>query len=232
MEKMEYILLFLEGMLTFLSPCILPMFPLYLAYFSGESGGKRRGRTGMLLNVAGFILGFTVVFTLIGTMAGTFGVWLKEYQRLVNLFSGVVVTVFGLNYAGVLKLGFLEKSYRMNLEIQSFRFFSSVLFGIVFAIGWSPCVGTFLGAALMIAVQAGNSARGAGMLFVYSMGLGVPFALCGLFLDSLKGTVSFFKRHYGVINKISGIILILLGISMMTGTFYQILSILTGSGVR
>ena len=229
---MEYILLFLEGMITFVSPCILPMLPLYIAYFSGESGEGNRGRAGMLMNLLGFIVGFTIVFTLIGTMAGTLGAWLNHYQKLVNLLSGAVVTVFGLNYAGVLKLGFMERSYRMNLEIQSFQFFSSVLFGIVFAVGWTPCVGTFLGSALMIAMQAGNSAKGAGMLFVYSMGLGVPFVLCGMFLDSLKGTVSFFKKHFNVINRISGIILILLGISMMTGTFYKILSILTGSGVR
>lgn len=228
---MEYVLLFLEGMITFISPCILPMFPLYLSYFSGKNEESSRSRAETFLNVAGFILGFTVVFTLIGSMVGTLGAWIKEYQSLANFVSGLVVTVFGLNYAGFFKIHFLEKSRRIDLEIQTFRFFSSLLFGMIFAIGWTPCVGTFLGSALMIAVQSGSTAKGAGMLFVFSMGLGVPFALCGIFLDSLRETFSFFKRHYGVINKVSGIILIITGISMMSGTFYQLLSISTGGAI-
>lgn len=231
-EFMEYVLLFLEGMITFLSPCILPMLPLYISYFSGAGSGEDRGRYGVLINAAGFVVGFTAVFTLIGTMAGTFGAWLKEYQRIVELVSGAVIVIFGLNYIGILKLKILEKSYRMNLEIRTFRFFSSILFGIIFAVGWTPCVGTFLGSALMVAVQAGAAVKGAGMLFVYSMGLGIPFVLCGVFIDSLKGTFSYLKRHYDVINKVSGTILVIMGIAMMTGTFNRVLAIFTGSGIR
>lgn len=226
---MEYLLLFLEGMITFLSPCILPMFPLYISYFSGEDSRDKRG---MMLNVTGFILGFTVVFTLIGILAGTLGVWLKEYSGIVNLVSGAIVVVFGLHYTGILKFGFLEKSHRMNWQVETFHFFSAFLFGMVFAIGWTPCVGTFLGSALMLAVQTGGTGKGAMMLFVYSMGLGIPFALGAMFLDSLKNTFAFFKRHYGVINRISGGVLMVMGIAMMTGKFQQWISFLTGGIIR
>lgn len=224
---MEYFLLFLEGIITFISPCILPMFPLYVSYFSGGNLEDKKEKYSTIWNVTGFVLGFTVIFTMIGAMAGTFGALIKDHQEIVNLISGAVVTVFGLNYIGILKIGFLARSFRFDYEIKTARFFSAVLFGIVFAIGWTPCVGTFLGSALMIAVHSGDAIKGTVMLLIYSVGLGIPFVLCGIFIDSVKGTFAFFKRHYGIINKISGMILVVIGITMMTGTFYKVLSILT-----
>ncbi len=224
---MEYFLLFLEGVITFLSPCILPMFPIYISYFAGEDTGYTGKGYRSLLNALGFVLGFTVIFTMIGMMAGTFGAWLQEYQQIVNVISGVVVIVFGLNYTGILKIRLLEKSYRMDVEIETFHFLSAVLFGIVFAIGWTPCVGTFLGSALMIAVQSGSTMKGMVMLLIYSGGLGVPFILCSIFIESLKGTFDLFKRRYGIINKIAGTILIITGVTMMTGTFNKLLSVFT-----
>lgn len=222
---MEYILLFLEGMITFLSPCILPMLPVYLSYFSGSDSGEIKERHSVIRNTAGFVLGFTLVFTITGAFAGTFGAMIKTHQEIVNIICGAIVTVFGLNYMGILKIGFLAKSHTVHHEIKMVRFLSAVLFGVVFSVGWTPCVGTFLGSALMIAVSSGGTAKGVGMLFVYSIGLGIPFLLCGVFIDSLKGTVSFIKRHYGIINKIAGGILIVTGILMMTGMFYQWMSV-------
>lgn len=223
---MEYFLLFLEGMITFISPCILPMIPVYISYFSGGSTGETEGKYSMIRNVTGFILGFSIVFTLIGALAGSLGALIKTHQGIVNFICGTIVTVFGLNYIGVFKLKFLKKSYRIHYEIKTFRFLSSILFGMVFSIGWTPCVGTFLGSALMIAVSSGDTTKGILMLLTYSIGLGIPFMLCGIFIDSLKGTFSFLKQHYDLINKVSGAILVITGILMMTGMFYKAISIL------
>lgn len=223
---MEYFLLFLEGMITFLSPCILPMIPIYISYFSGGNTGETEGKYRVVWNTAGFVAGFTVIFTMIGAMAGTFGALIKTHQGIVNLLCGAVVVVFGLNYMGVLKLRFLAKSYRVDYEMKTVRFLSSVLFGMVFSIGWTPCVGTFLGSALMIAVSSGDTIKGVVMLLIYSLGLGIPFMLCGIFIDSLKGAFALFKMHYGLINKIAGGILVVTGISMMTGLFNKLISML------
>lgn len=222
---MEYLLLLLEGMLTFISPCILPMIPVYISYFSGGNT-KEEEKYSVIWNVAGFVAGFTIIFTTIGAMAGTFGALIKTHQGIINLMCGAIVTVFGLNYMGVLKIRFLDKSVRITYEIKTARFFSSVLFGMIFSIGWTPCVGTFLGSALMIAVYSGNAMKGVVMLLIYSIGLGIPFILCGIFIDSVKGTFAVFKTHYSLINKIAGSILTVTGISMMTGMFNKMISIL------
>lgn len=223
---MEYILLFLEGMLTFISPCILPMIPIYISYFSGGDTEETKERYSGVWNVGGFVLGFTVVFTMIGAMAGTFGAMIKTHQEIVNFVCGVIVMVFGLNYMGILKIKILSKSYQIHYEIKTIRFFSSILFGMVFSIGWTPCVGTFLGTALMIAVSSGNTIKGVLMLLIYSIGLGIPFMLCGIFIDSLKGAFSFLKKHYDLINKVAGGTLVVTGVLMMTGMFYKMISIL------
>ena len=223
---MEYVLLFLEGMITFISPCILPMIPVYISYFSGGNTKEAEERYGVVRNAAGFVLGFTIVFTLIGALAGSFGALIKTYQETVNLICGAIVMVFGLKYMGILKLRFLAKSYRVNYEIKTIRFLSAILFGMVFSIGWTPCVGTFLGSALMIVVSSGDAAKGVIMLLLYSIGLGIPFLLCGIFIDSLKGTFSFLRNLYDWINKVAGGILVVTGILMMTGKFYKMISIL------
>lgn len=223
---MEYLLLFLEGMLTFISPCILPMIPVYISYLSGGNTGEVEDRYSTVRNVTGFVLGFTIIFTLVGALAGTFGALIKTHQGIVNFICGAVVTVFGLHYMGILKLKFLEKSIRIDYEIKTVRFISSVLFGMIFSIGWTPCVGTFLGSALMIAVSSGDTVKGVVMLLIYSFGLGISFLMCGIFIDSLKEAFSFIKKHYGVINKVSGGILVVTGILMMTGMFYKIMSML------
>lgn len=224
---MEYILLFLEGIITFISPCILPMLPIYISYFTGESGEDNKSRYNTVINTLGFVLGFTVVFTLLGILAGTLGGLIKEYNSIVNIISGVIVIIFGMNYIGIFKIKFLERSFKINIKIRTFKFLSSIIFGMIFAIGWTPCVGTFLGAALMIAINSKEVFKGAIMLLVYSVGLGIPFVICAVFIDSIKGTFNFVKRNYKVINKISGIILIITGIAIMTGYLNRILSILT-----
>lgn len=224
---MEYFLLFLEGIITFISPCILPLLPLYVSYFVGGNEENDKIKYNALVNSLGFVLGFTTIFTLLGTLAGTFGSFIKEQSTIINILGGFIVVLFGANYMGILKIPFLERSLKMRAEIKTLKFLSSILFGMIFAIGWTPCVGTFLGTALMIAVNSQDATSGTLMLLVYSIGLGIPFVICAILIDKLKGTFNFIKRNYKVINRISGIILVIIGISIMTGYLNKILSLLT-----
>lgn len=224
---MEYILLFLEGIITFISPCILPMLPIYISYFAGGDFENKESKYGALKNSIGFVIGFTIVFTLLGTLAGTLGNFIKEYYNILNIIGGAIIIIFGLNYIGVFKIGFLEKSYKVDINVNPFKFLSAMVFGMVFAVGWTPCVGTFLGSALMIAANSQNVLTGAAMLLVYSIGLGIPFIISAVLIGSLKETMDFIKRNYKVINMISGAILIIIGIAMMTGYLNRILSILS-----
>ncbi len=220
---MQYIVSFLEGIITFVSPCLLPMLPLYISYFAG--GGERNTKT-TLKNAFGFVLGFTTVFVAMGALAGTVGAFLKEYQTAVNIVSGLIVIFFALNFLGVFKLNIFKGSNK-KVDTSNLGFFSSLVFGIIFSIGWTPCVGAFLGSALMLASQQGHVLTGMIMLLLYSAGLGVPFILSAILIDKLKSTFDFIKKHYKVINTVSGIILIIVGILMATGTLGSLLSFLS-----
>ena len=209
---MQYLISFLEGIITFISPCLLPMLPIYISYFAG--GGERTGKK-TLINALGFVLGFTVVFVALGALAGTLGSFLRKYQTWVNIIGGLIVIVFGLNYLGVLKLNlFRGFGGRTPGEMG---FFSAVLFGIVFSVGWTPCVGAFLGSALMLASQQGHVLEGMGMLLAYSLGLGVPFLVSAVLIDRLKSAFDWIKRNYKIVNILCGSLLILVGILMATG---------------
>jgi len=219
----QYLISFLEGIITFISPCLLPMLPIYISYFAG--GGERSTRK-TLTGAAGFVLGFTLVFVLMGALAGTLGGALKAHQQLVNLVSGAVVILFGLNYLGVLRLNLFRGSgYRM--ESRDLGFGSAVVFGVIFSVGWTPCVGAFLGSALMLASQQGQVLTGMLMLLCYSLGLGVPFMLSAVLIDRLKTAFDFIKRNYQVINLICGVLLVLVGILMATGLLGRLLAVLS-----
>lgn len=217
---MQYVISFLEGIITFVSPCILPMLPVYISYFAGgESGNKQT-----LKNATGFVIGFTIVFVVLGAFAGVIGSLLQRYETMVNLVTGAVVVVLGLNFIGVLNIGFLNGSRKANVEFQRIGFGTSVLFGVVFSVGWTPCVGAFLGSALMMASQKGTVTAGILMLVLYSAGLGIPFIISALLLDRLKETFQIIKKNYRMINLVSGIFLVIVGIMMMTGTFGYLLA--------
>lgn len=212
---MAYLISFLEGIITFISPCLLPMLPIYITYFMG--GGERK-TTKTVANAIGFVLGFTLMFMMMGALAGTIGSFLKQYQTYVNIISGVIVIFFGLNFLGIIKMNIFKGSNK-SLKQKDMGFFASILFGIIFSIGWTPCVGAFLGSALMLASQEGHVLKGMTMLLFYSLGLGIPFVFSAFLIDYLKGTFQFIKKHYKVINTLSGIFLIVIGILMATGMF-------------
>ena len=219
---MQYLISFLEGIITFISPCLLPMLPIYLTYFAG---GGQRSLAKTLRCAVGFVLGFTVLFVAMGGLAGTVGSFLTRYQTAANLICGAVVILFGLNFAGILKLNLFSGS-RRTVDTSSLNFFSSFLFGVVFSVGWTPCVGVFLGSALMLASQRGHALEGMAMLLCYSLGLGVPFLLSAVLIDRLKSTFDWIKRHYTVINLVCGWLLVLIGLSMATGLLGRLLSAL------
>lgn len=219
---MQYFISFIEGIITFISPCLLPMLPIYISYFAG--GGSRTIRK-TLANAVGFVIGFTIVFVSMGALASTIGSFLKNYQVLVNIISGIIVIIFGLSYIGVIKIN-VFKGHTGSMETKDMGFFSAFLFGLIFSIGWTPCVGTFLGSALMLASTQGKVMIGVIMLLCYSMGLGIPFVLSAVLIDKLKNVFGFIKKHYDIINKVSGILLIIVGISMTTGFLGRLLNLL------
>ena len=220
---MQYVISFLEGIITFISPCLLPMLPIYISYFAG--GGERTSRR-TLVNALGFVLGFTILFTAMGALAGTLGSFLIKHQTAVNIISGIIVIFFGLSYLGVFRLNIFRGS-RFTMDSDNMGFISSILFGVIFSVGWTPCVGAFLGSALMLASQQGHVLTGVLMLLCYSLGLGIPFLISAVLIDKLKSAFAFIKKNYRIINIICGLLLILVGILMATGTMGRLLNILS-----
>ncbi|MEF9915906.1 MAG: cytochrome c biogenesis protein CcdA [Lachnospiraceae bacterium] len=221
---MQYVLLFLEGIITFISPCLLPMLPIYISYFAANDDGDKAKA---FFNSIGFVLGFTFVFITLGAFAGSIGQLLKNYSTILNLFTGFIVICFGLNFLGILKIGFLNRTHRGETNTQKLGFFSSILFGIIFSIGWTPCVGAFLGSALMLAGQQGSTLQGILMLLAFSAGLGIPFIISAILIEELKSTFILIKKNYKIINRISGGLLVVIGLLMMTGLMGYFLSLLT-----
>ena len=215
---MQYFITFLEGIITFISPCLLPMLPVYVSYFAG--GGERTTRK-TLTNSLGFVSGFTLVFVLMGALAGTLGGFLKQHGRLLDLITGAIVILFGLHFLGVFRWN-IFRGMKAS-QPKEMHFFSSALFGMVFSVGWTPCVGAFLGSALMLASQQGSAAVGMGMLLCYSLGLGIPFVLSAVLIEKMKEAFAAIKRHYGVINKVCGGLLVVMGVLMATGTMNALL---------
>ena len=220
---MQYIISFLEGIITFISPCLLPMLPIYISYFAG---GGERTTAKTVRGALGFVTGFTLVFMAMGALAGTVGSFLKAHQTAVNIVSGLVVIFFGLNFLGVFKLNLFRGTDR-SVDTDNMGFFSAALFGMIFSIGWTPCVGAFLGSALMLASQQGHVVEGMLMLLAYSMGLGIPFILSAVLIDYLKSAFDWIKSHYKIINTVSGCLLVLIGIMMATGTLGRLLALLS-----
>ena len=214
---MSYFISFLEGIITFISPCLLPMLPIYITYFAG--GGVRTTHK-TLTGALGFVLGFTLVFVAMGALAGTVGSFLTRHQQAVNVISGIIVILLGLSFLGLFRIPLFQGRFKLP---QQTGFFASLLFGIVFSVGWTPCVGAFLGSALMLASQQGSTLTGIGMLLCYSLGLGIPFVLSAVLIDYLKSAFDFIKRNYRIINIISGSLLIAMGLAMATGILGSLL---------
>lgn len=207
----------LAGVVSFFSPCVLPLLPGYLSYASGLSAaqvqaGARRGR--VLAGTALFVLGFAVVFVSGGALFGSLGTTLMQYRTQLNVAGGVLAIVLGLVFAGWVP--FANRTVRMNLRPRVGLAFAPLL-GVVFALGWTPCIGPALQVVLTLALNEATALRGAVLALCYALGLGLPFLLAGLALDRLAGTLAFVRRHHRALQVTGGLLMIAVGILLITG---------------
>lgn len=219
---MPYILLGFEGVLTFISPCLLPMLPIYLAYISGQidrDQAESSSRRSILMQAILFVLGFTVVFVLMSLFVTTLGRVVLMNRSLIHMIAGSFMVVIGIDY-------FLGNPLMNRLQLKSqatFNHSSAFMLGIVFAISWTPCVGTFLASALSYAATSTSYLESIGLLLSYSFGLGIPFILSALLIEEMQVVVHWIKQYYEVIRKVSGVFLIAFGLFTMTGWLESLL---------
>lgn len=216
---MEYVITFIEGIASFISPCVLPVIPIYISYFATESKSMKKS----VINSFGFICGFSIIFILLGVFVGTFGKFVHHYTSYINIIFGLFLIAVGLNYIGVIFIKFLNKTKGSNQDKRNLTFITSVLFGIIFSLSWTPCVGAFLSSALIMASTTGSVLKGASLLLIYSLGLAIPFIITTLFLEKMKKTFDFIKKHYNIINKICGSILVLSGLWYLISGIIEII---------
>ncbi len=211
------------GIVSFLSPCVLPIVPPYLAYMSGvsmsdmsdQAAGRRRATVAALF----FVMGLSTVFLFLGFTASAFGAFFLKNQDLFSKISGVVVIIFGLHFLNVFRIPFLDREARLDTGDAGGSAFGAYVLGLAFAFGWTPCIGPQLGAILSLAAGEASIARGTLLLGVYALGLGIPFLLSAMFLSRAMGVMNRLKRHMSLIEKIMGILLVVVGVALVTGAF-------------
>ncbi|MBT8418753.1 MAG: cytochrome c biogenesis protein CcdA [Silicimonas sp.] len=212
------------GLLSFLSPCVLPIVPPYLAYMGGitvsemqgaESGARRRVMGSALF----FVLGLSTVFLFLGFTASAFGRFFLSNQDLFLIIAGIVIMIFGAHFIGVFRIGFMDREMRMDAGDRGGSMFGAYILGLAFAFGWTPCIGPILGAILSIAATEADVARGTTLLAAYAMGLGIPFLLVAAFFPRMVGLMAWMKRHMDRIERIMGLLLWTVGLLMLTGKF-------------
>ena len=206
---MEYLLTFLEGLASFISPCLLPMLPIYISYFMGEEENSKKKA---VLNSIGFVFGFTLVFLVLSIFASTVGHIISGYIKYIKIAFGIVIIILGFNYMGILKLDFLNKTKGIQIKSKNLNFFKAILFGILFSISWTPCIGTFLSSALLLIAKEQELIKGIMLMLLYSIGLGIPFVISVILIEKLKEVFDFIKKNYKKVKIISGLILIVMGI--------------------
>ena len=210
------------GLISFLSPCVLPIVPPYLAYMSGTAlsdltGDAGRGKA--IMPALFFVLGLSTVFLFLGFAASAVGTLFLQYQGYFNTFAGLLVMIFGAHFVGVYRIGFLDREARVDVGDRGGSAFGAYVLGLAFAFGWTPCIGPQLGAILSLAASEASVARGTLLLAVYAIGLGVPFLLVAAFLPRLTGLMTWMKRHMEQIERVMGLLLWTIGLLMLTGGF-------------
>lgn len=211
------------GVISFLSPCVLPIVPPYLAYMSGVSVGDMSGETAArkraIISALFFVLGLSTVFLILGFTASAFGAFFLQNQVLFAQISGLVVIVFGLHFLGLFRIPFLDREARLDAGDQGGSSFGAYILGLAFAFGWTPCIGPQLGAILSLAASEASVSRGTLLLGVYAAGLGIPFLLAAMFMTRAVTVMNRLKRHMKTIERVMGGLLILVGLAMVTGAF-------------
>jgi cytochrome c-type biogenesis protein len=212
------------GLVSFFSPCVIPLLPGYLSYATGLSGadiangvaGSRRGR--MFLGSVLFVLGFAVVFVILGSASGALGTWLAEWQRELTVFLGILMIVLGLAFAGWLPL--LQREWRVH-QVPAVGLGAAPVLGFLFGLGWTPCIGPTLGAILTLSFTESTVGRGAFLAGVYALGLGIPFIVAGLAYEKMLGTIGWVRRHQAWVMRAGGLMLVAVGVLLLTGWWDQ-----------
>lgn len=225
-DKISFVVVFLEGLASFASPCLLPLLPAYLSYLAGASleeiGKNKHLRRSMILQSIGFVLGLSLVFIALGATANVIGRFMYEHATILRRASGIVIIFFGLHHAEIIKLKFLNYEIRMGLQSRSPKFINSVLLGISFSFGWTPCIGPILGSVLMFAGNTDTIWMGMGLLAVYSLGLSLPFMAAALGINVFMNHFNKINKHLRTIKRISGVLLIIMGILVYTNYLYRL----------
>lgn len=210
------------GVVSFISPCVLPIVPAYLAYVGGVSfnelvvGNQRRST---VLNAISFVLGLSVVFILLGAAASAFGLFLLQHQVLFGRLAGIVIVIFGLHFLGVLRLPFLYREARINVNVRGGNLIGSFLLGLAFAFGWTPCIGPVLGSVLSLAAQENSIGQGTWLLATYAVGLGLPFIIVAAFIEKSQGFIMKLTPWMKTIERSIGTLLIIVGLLLVSGRF-------------
>lgn len=211
------------GLLSFLSPCVLPIVPPYLAYMGGismaEMSGEMAARRRVLLSALFFVLGLSTVFLFLGFTASAFGSFFLRNQDWFVIVAGLIVMLFGLHFLGIFRIGAMDRELRMEAGDRGGSAFGAYVLGLAFAFGWTPCIGPQLGAILTLAASETSLTRGTTLLGFYALGLGIPFLLVAAFFPRLTGLMGWMKRHMGVIERVMGLLLWTVGLMMITGQF-------------
>ena len=192
------------------------MIPIYLLYLAGSNTDNSKK---LIINCIGFVIGFTITFMLLGATASLIGSFLSTNRVLLQRISGIVIILFGLNFMGIINIKFLNKSSESDVNVKNLKFFSSLLFGIVFSLSWTPCLGAFLGTALLLASNSDTLLQGMFLLFVFGIGLGIPFILAGILFNKLQNVFAVIKQNFKIINIISGSLLVITGLLLTFNLF-------------
>lgn len=238
MSEVGYITAFLGGMLSFLSPCVLPLIPSYVSFITGmsfedfKSGEKARIRRLTLVNSSAFVAGFSTVFILLGVSSSYVGKLLAVYYDHIRIIGGIVVVLLGLYVMGIFKLNFLASDKRIHLVSKPKGHFGSFAVGITFGAGWTPCIGPILGSILLIASTSGSAMTGFKLLLIYSLGLAIPFIITSLAINSFLSHFNAIQKYMRIIMIISGLLLISFGIILLTDNVHLLLSITPDLGVE
>ena len=231
MKNVSVIFAFIAGLLSFLSPCVFPLLPAYVANLTGAGFKDNRvdvSRKLLIIRSLGFILGFSMIFTVMGATASAVGEILSSYRAIIEKISGLLIIIFGMQTAGILKLRLLMNESHWGIDTKKRNIFRSVLLGISFGIGWTPCVSLALSSILLLAGSSGTIYKGMLLLFIYSLGLGVPFLIITLLITYSITIFKKINKYLGALSLINGWILIIMGLLIYTGQLQKISAWLAG----
>lgn len=221
-----YVGVMLAGLISFLSPCVLPLVPPYLGYLGGTSLSQASTADGIdpkvwrrvVIGSVFFVLGFTTVFVGLGAGASLFGQLIQTYKSQLSIAAGLVIILFGLHFLGLLKIPLLYTEARFQANVRSVSYLGAYVIGLAFAFGWTPCIGPVLSAVLAVAANEGTLGTGVKLLLAYSLGLGIPFIAAAIAIRPFLSFMQRFKRHLGTVEKAMGLLLVLTGLLMLTGS--------------